>query len=183
MCGLVDKPTSAQLAGFDSGRKGSGTTIVGYTDGGTAAFNGFTTAGNKYSTGGSFQLSDGTSRDSATLIAQNQKNTTGQAVPVAGLADPAVKQSFVGKELAAAQDQNKDPGLTKLVQKREGGAESLGQAVAAPQGGYGSAPPPVTPLVQNPLAPQGRVVTKIVKRRRGRGTIVGSGAGRGLVSA
>lgn len=110
---IAGKPSATQLAGL--GKGGTGVTIASYTPtvtpvlSSTAQTFSNQVKGGQTSTvglfptqGGTFTLSNGTTQNAAQLIAQNQQNAYGQAIPTAVTAAPSVLNSLVGQELTAA---------------------------------------------------------------------------------
>lgn len=120
MCApVVGKPSAAQMAGFNGG-PGTGVTITGYNpnfgvfqDAATQFASGLKQGVSVHSgfqdQGGTFNLSDGTTQSSASVISQNQTNAFGAPLDnpanfgkgTQALGKGVTAESFVGKELTA----------------------------------------------------------------------------------
>lgn len=133
----IAKPSDVQLAGFGGG--GTGVTITGYqpdfgsTYAPAAKYFSQNAALNLFpDKGGTYTLSDGSKVKSGELIANNQTNAYGQAIPAAGLDRGASANSFVGQELTAPPSPAPSPAPAAQQDSfgTSGGGQSGAQAPA-----------------------------------------------------
>lgn len=180
MCGIPGvqgKPTAAQMGGFGAG--GSGVTIESYTPN----LGGFQSVYNNMSKtnpnalnlfgandrGGTYTLSDGTTRNASEVIAENQTNA-GFANPynTHGLGRGQIANSYVGLELTAPRAQQDTGGGTTT----DGGGQTQpatqnpAPAATSTRSGYTGA---ATTIIEEEEAPTEQNSSGSGESRRSRG--------------